>query len=256
MQNLNHSFDILGLKPATRRVLITLTEKGTSTAADIASFLNLPKSSVYDSLSELIDKSLVVEYSNDRSKTFAIPDKEQLARVHKKEVAELESAHATLVSFLQNHTSESHVAKPKIKFYAGVEGIKQAFRDMPWTKEYKEAYLMWPTTDMIDLLGEEFLFAHRKPGLELGVVVNVIEEWKDRKLDKGKYKWLTNNPQNLNKKRYAKKGTDWQMSYWIYGNKCLFASGGREKFAFMIQSKEFAELMKVMWKEMWEGCKE
>lgn len=253
--NIQASFDILGLKPATRRVLIALTEKGTSTAADIASLLNLPKSSVYDSLSELIDKSLVVEYSNDRSKTFAIPDKEQLARVHKKEVAELESAHATLISFLQNSAMTSDVSRPKIKFYAGVEGIKQAFRDMPWTKEHKEAYLMWPTIDMLDLLGADFLYNHRKPGIDLGVTVNVIEQQKDKKINKGNHDWLKNNPENLNRKRYAKKGTNWEMSYWIYGNKCLFASGGREKFAFMIQSKEFAGLMKVMWKEMWEGCR-
>lgn len=254
--NINDSFDILGLKPATRRVLIYLTEKGTSAVTDIASFLNIPKSSVYDALSELIDKSLVVEYSNDKHKTFGIPDKEQLVRVHKKEIADLESAHGALISFLQNHTAESQSGKPKIKFYAGVEGIRQAFRDMPWTKDCKETFLMWPMTDMINTLGEDFLKMHGSPRIPLGVVLNSIQRQEDKRLQTDKHAWLRDDfKKHLRRVRYVGKGVDWQMSYWIYGNKCLFASSGLEKFAFTIQSKEFASIMKLMWQQMWDGCK-
>ncbi len=255
--NITDSFDILGLKPATRRVLMALIEKGTLPAADIANFLNLPKSTVYDSLSELTQKSLVVEYSNNTGKTFAIPDKEQLVRIHKKEISDMQSAHEVLISFLQHHKKESSVAQPKIKFYAGVEGIKQAFRDMSWTKEYKEAYLMWPMTEMINTLGEDFLQKHGEPRYKLGVIVNSIQKHVDRKLQTKEHEWLKDDLVNkLRRVRYVKKGVDWQMSYWIYGNKCLFASGGVEKFAFMIQSKEFADIMKLMWQEMWKGCEE
>lgn len=255
--NINASFDILGLKPATKRVLISLTESDISTAADIAAKLNMPKSSVYDALGELVDKSLVTEYNDDRGKTFSIPDQEQLARVHQAKIAEIQSAHEILISFLNSQTKENRVARPKIKFYSGVEGIKQAFRDMPWTEKYPEAYLMWPTINMIDLLGEEFLREHRKPGIELGVVVNVIEREEDRKLEKSDYEWIKHDPKNkLNNKRYVSKDTDWEMSYWIYGDKVLFASGGSEKIAFMVHSLEFANLMKVMWKQMWASAKE
>lgn len=255
LNNINKSFDILGLKPATRRVLITLTEKGTSTAADIAKFLVLPKSTVYDSLSELVDKSIVVEYSTEKGKTFAIPDKEQLIRVHKKEVAELESAHAALFSFLESHTNKHQTARPKIKFYAGVEGIKQAFRDMSWEKNTKEAYLMWPLADMIESLGEDFLRNHNESRLSLGVTINCILKEVDRKLEDAKdsskdQAFYT----KLREVRYAQKSIDWQMSYWIYGNKCLFASSGTEKFAFMVQSDEFASLVQLMWKKMWDTC--
>lgn len=255
--NITDSFDILGLKPASRRVLTTLIEKGTLGAADIASFLNLPKSTVYDSLTELIEKSLVVEYSNNTGKTFAIPDKEQLVRVHKKEIADIQSAHEALISFLQDHKKEETVAHPKVKFYAGVEGIKQAFRDMPWTKDNKEAYLMWPMTEMIKSVGEDFLRMHSEPRLKLGVIINSIQKQADKKLQSDEHEWLKDSLHTkLRRIRYVKKGVDWQMSYWIYGNKCLFASGGVEKFAFMIQSKEFADVMKLMWQEMWKSCEE
>ncbi len=259
MQNesmINDALTVLGLKHASKRVLIALTENGTSTAADIASFLNLPKSSVYDALSELVGKSLIVEYSEDRSKTFGIPDNEQLVRVHKQEMNDLESAHNHLISFLKHHSKEPRVAKPKVKFYMGVEGMRQAFRDIQWTKEHKESYLMWPMTEMMNTLGEDFLRAHSEPRLKLGVIINVIQKAEDRKLQTKKHEWLENSMHTkLRRIRYVKKGVDWQMSYWIYGNRCLFASGGKEKFAFMIQSKEFADLMKLMWQQMWDNTK-
>ncbi len=256
-ENINQTFDVLGLKPASKRVLIALTESDTSSAADLAAKLNMPKSSVYDALNELIEKSLVTEYSDDKGKTFAIPDQDQLARVHKAKMTELESAHKTLLSFLASSTKENQVARPKIKFYSGIEGIKQAFRDMPWTEKYPEAYLMWPTTNMIDLLGEEFLYEHRKPGIDLGVTVNVIERESDRAIEKSDYEWLKQDPKKkLNRKRYVSKNIDWEMSYWIYGDKCLFASGGTEKIAFMIHSLEYANLMRIMWKEVWKNAKD
>jgi hypothetical protein len=44
------------------------------------------------------------------------------------------------------------------------------------------------------------------------------------------------------------------MSYGIYGDKCLFASGGKEKIAFTIHSKEFCEVMKIMWDNTWKNA--
>ncbi len=256
--NINQTLGILGLKPASKRVLIALSEGGVMSVSDIASKLNLPKSSVYDSLNELIEKSLVTEFSDDKGKTFAISDNEQILRVHKQKIEELQNAQSDLMEFIKQNHKIDQTARPRIKFYSGVEGIKQAFRDMSWVKDYKEAYLMWPTTDMIETLGIDFLFWHREPGLELGVKVNVIEPERDRPLrEKEGHEWLRQDEVNiLNKKRYAPKGVDWHMSYWIYGDKTLFASGGDEKIAFVIHSKEFADLQHLLWKQMWDISKE
>lgn len=257
--NIEKSLDILGIKSASKKVLLAITDHGTSTASDIASRLNMPKSSVYDSLSELAQKSLVTEYSDDKWKTFGISEKEQLTRVHKEKIEELQEAHSTLISFMQNHSKRENVAKPKIKFYSGTQGMKQAFRDITWNKKYKETYLMWPLREMLDTLGVEFLKWHSAPRIKHSVVVNAVEKHSDRIIQKQKekYDWLENNlERKLNRIRYAPKNIDWQMSYWIYGDKCLFASGGSEKFAFTIQSKEFCQMMELMWKQMWNISKE
>lgn len=261
--NINKSLDILGIKPSSKRVLLAITEHGTSAVADIASLLSMPKSSVYDSLDELSQKGLVTEYNSERGKSFGISEKEQLARIHSEKIEELQNAHSSLVSFIQNHSKADPVGRPKIKFYSGIQGIKQAFRDMPWDKKNEEGYLMWPLQDMLDSLGEEFLKWHAAPRFKYDIYINVIQKHEDMIIQKEKlkYDWLkvdykTDGKERLNRIRYAPKGTDWQMSYWIYGDKCLFASGGLEKFAFTIHSKEFCQMMKLMWQQMWNGAQE
>jgi hypothetical protein len=170
---------------------------------------------------------------------------------------ELKKAHLSLISFIQNHKTESTVSQPKIKFYSGILGIKQAFRDMPWVKEHTESFLFWPVRDMIDNIGEEFFKWHGVQRFKHQVFLYCIEKHTDRKLQQNLNKeWLHINKKNLVKARYLPKGTDVKMSYWIYGDKVLFASGGTEKIAFTVHSKEFSQLMKIMWQNTWDNSKE
>lgn len=252
----NDFLNIFGLKPVPQKVLLDVVRHGISKVTDISSRLNMPKSTVYDALSVLVGHSLVNEYSNDKGKTFGVSDKEQLARVHAEKIEELKKAHSSLLSFIENHTKDEGTAKPKIKFYSGLVGMRQAFRDMPWTSQHKEAYLMWPMKDMLDSLDEAFLKWHGTQRYKHGVVIYSIEKHTDRKLQIEKHDWLENDLKNkLTEVRYLPKGVNWKMSYWIYGNACLFASGGKEKVAFTIHSKEFCDIMRLMWEQMWEVAK-
>jgi DNA-binding MarR family transcriptional regulator len=253
-QEQDYSFlDTFGLKGISKRVLLDVVDNGVSTVAEISARLNMPKSSIYDALDNLLKASLINEYSDDRGKSFGISENEQLTRVHAEKIIELQTAQASLLSFIGNRKKEKGVARPRIKFYAGVLGMKQAFRDMPWSKKYTETYLMWPVEDMLDTLDEDFLRWHGEQRFQYGVVINAIEKHSDRKLQTKKHDWLENNLKTkLTRVRYLPKDTDWKMSYWLYGDKCLFASGGKEKIAFTIHSKEFCEVMKIMWDNTWK----
>ncbi len=248
--NNNDFLDIFGLSGASKRILLDIIAHGVSSIADIAERLNMPKSSVYDSIAPLLDQTLVNEYSGDHGKTYGISDNEQLSRAQEEKIKEMESSHTSFLEFIQNNAKIDSVAKPKIKFYAGTLGIKQAFRDIPWSKDITETYLMWPVKDMIDI-DEEFFKWHGKQRFAYKVFIKAIEKHSDRVLQKN-HEWLKNKKENLVDIRYLPKGMDWKMSFWLYGNKCLFASGGTEKIAFTIHSKEFCDIMRILWKNTWE----
>ncbi len=249
--------NIFGLPPKSKRVLLDIIDHGVSSVAEIAVRLAMPKSSIYDAIPPLLDQSLINEYSGERGKTFGISDKEQLARAHSLKIEELQKAQASLLSFITTHHEKDTSVKPRIKFYSGVLGIKQAFRDMPWQKDITEAYMLWPTRDMIDI-DEAFFKWHGAQRFKHNVFIYAVEKHADRKIqgDK-KHEWLKNDAKkNLVSVRYLPKGVDCKMSFWLYGNKCLFASGGAEKIAFVVHSKEYCQMMKILWESLWEQAKE
>jgi len=248
--------NIFGLPPKSKAVLLDIIDNGDSSVADISARLNMPKSSIYDAVAPLLDQSLINEYSSDRSKSFGISDPDQLARAHSERLEELKSAQTSLLDFIGKHHQKDTVAKPKIKFYSGTLGIKQAFRDMPWQKDITETFMVWPTKDMIGI-DEEFFKWHGTQRFRYGVFIYAIENHEDRKIQGvKKHEWLRNDKKNnLVSVRYLPKGTDSKMSFWLYGNKCLFASGGAEKIAFNVHSKEFCQMMKILWQSLWNQSK-
>ena len=127
---------------------------------------------------------------------------------------------------------------------------------MSWQKDLKETYMVWPTKDMIGI-DEEFFKWHGTQRFKYGVFIYAIEKHADRAIQRGtKHAWLKNDAKkNLVCVRYLPKGVDCKMSFWLYGDKCLFASGGSEKIAFVVHSKEFAGMMKLFWESLWRQSK-
>ena len=244
--------DIFGLSEISKKILMDILHNGDSSVADISLRLNTPKSTIYDSVTPLLDKSLINEYSGEHGKIYGLSDVEQLTRAHTLEIETLQKAHESLVAMVKERPESGNVAKPKVKFYSGILGIKQAFRDIPWQKNLTETYMLWPTQDMIDI-DEAFFKWHGAQRFKHNVFIYAVEKYADRKIQGDKdHEWLQNDPKNnLVSVKYLPKGVDCKMSFWIYGNKCLFASGGKEKIAFTVHSKEFSEMMKLLWEGLW-----
>ncbi|KKS83544.1 MAG: Transcriptional regulator, TrmB, partial [Parcubacteria group bacterium GW2011_GWA2_43_11] len=59
----------------------------------------------------------------------------------------------------------------------------------------------------------------------------------------------------LVERRYAKAGQAFRMSYSIYDDKVVFISSAKEAYGFVVQSKEFAELMLMQFELLWSNSK-
>ena len=254
--NIDQICSVLDIKTTTKRILLLLIEKNNLTVLDMSSELNIPKSSIYDSLKELIDKSIVIEYMEGKSKTFGLSDLKQLDNIYKKKLETLDSAHKSLISYIEEnlHKKDDNtgISRPRIRFYYGVEGIRQAFRDTPWVSEHKETYLMWPMVEMVELLGEEFLIHHGTSRFNYQIMMRVVQKYSDKNNVPESFKWKKyDENEKFTEIRFAPENMDWSISYWIYGDQVLFAGSGYEKYAFVVHSREFAGLMKLMWGQIW-----
>jgi predicted transcriptional regulator len=247
--------DLFGLSSPSKQVLMDIVSNGTSTVADISARLNMPKSTIYDAIAPLLEQSLVNEYNDGRGRSYGVSETDQIVRAQNERLEAFKSAQASLLSLVKDSRANDSVARPKIKFYAGTLGVKQAFRDMMWQKDIKETVMFWPTRTMIGI-DEEFFKWHGTQRFKYNVFIYAIELHEDRKIQGvQKHDWLRNTKDNLVEVRYLPKGVDCKMSFWLYGNKCLFASGGAEKIAFTVHSKEFAQMMKLLWQSLWAQAK-
>ena len=248
--------DIFGLSGPSQQVLMDIVRHGTSPVADIAARLNMPKSTIYDAITPLLEQSLINEYDDGRGRSYGISDAGQIARAQEERITALKHAQSSLLSLMtESQRKGDSVARPKIKFYSGKLGVKQAFRDMMWQKDLKECFMLWPNKMMLDL-DEDFFKWHGTQRHKYGVFIYAIENHEDRKIQKmPKHHWIRNTRDNLTEARYLPKGVSSKMSFWLYGNKCLFASGGEEKIAFVVHSKEYAQMMKLLWQSLWNSAK-
>lgn len=260
IDKIKDSLSILGLKDNAQRVLLYLTEHGISPVVQIAVGLNLPKTSVYDALSELIEKSFVAEYNEGKSKQFGMIDPAGVEKISNEKIKEIRSAQETFIAYMHSAKKIKSTSRPTTKFYIGSEGIRQAFRDTMWHAGCKESFLMWPTREMVDVLGSEFSAWHSNQRLKYKVHLYIIRKHSDLGMEKDsdeptKKLYKSEGWAKFHTVRTAPKSVTWDMSYWIYDDKCLFASGGTEKFALIVHSREFADTMKTLWKQMWEVSK-
>ncbi|MBC7766450.1 hypothetical protein H7Y21_00445, partial [Arenimonas sp.] len=84
------------------------------------------------------------------------------------------------------------------------------------------------------------------------VMMQVVQKHTDKNNVSESFKWKNHDiEQKLTQIRFAPKNMDWSISYWIYGDQVLFAGSGYEKYAFVVYSREFAQLMKLMWQQVW-----
>lgn len=243
----------LGIKNNPKRVFELLLVSKPASVALIAKELHLPKSTIYDSISELVEQSLLVEYNEGNGKKYGIAPKDQIISLHQKKIKELQVSQDFITEKLKEIERQDNIIQPKIKFYFGKDGITHAFNDMPWLPNTDESYLMWSMKEMLDSVGEEFLITHGENRYKYGINIKVVRKHDDRDVEKTE--WLQkDSKESLTEARYAPSHVDWSMSYWIYDDKVLFATPGKEKFAFIIYSKEFADMMKILWEQMWNVC--
>ena len=71
-------------------------------------------------------------------------------------------------------------------------------------------------------------------------------------MDTNEFPYLKGGEDTLRDLRFAPEGMTWNMGYWLYEDKVAFLSSEKEGFGFVVQSKDFANLMKLQFEEIWK----
>lgn len=228
------------------RIYMQLLELGPSSARRIAESLSLPRPTVYDGLKILDKENLIVEQEREGKKIFALNDPQVLSQNIEDKISTLQHTNNIVQKIIPELIEQTKSMEPKIRFFSGKEGMWKMYREVLWNKNITISSV-WPVKEVVKLFGKEnFKEFHRKREQQ-NIWVNVV--WPQNKVVD--FPWLQSNKQQLREIRVMPKGITWNMGYWIFGDKVMFLSSQKELFGFIVQSKEFTELMKAQFGVLW-----
>lgn len=239
-----------GVQKTAADIYLRLLEAGPTSARQLAENLSIPRPSAYDNLKILIKKGLVVEFEKENKKMFSVDDVQNLSHLLHRQSESLKQSEEELSRLLPSLAQNTKTIEPKIQFYSGLEGIKRILNDFRWYKSI-ETYSMWPISDMVKLLGEEYLIALNKTRIRNRISIKGI--WPSGKtVPLKEYPFLGVGGGHLRELRIAPKSMSWNMSYWIYDDKAAFISSQKELFGFIVHSNDFVELLKTQFEVIWK----
>lgn len=252
---LDKSLEKLGVRDEEAKAFIFLIENGEQTVGNLAKKTGISRPSLYGFLKKLQEKGLVVQSQKNGVKTFLVSTEEKINSVIEDQVKELENTRLDLKkAFLDITKGNTPKSSPKLQIFEGRKEAQLIVKDILLYKNIKvKSY--WPIKPMLEVLGEDFFKQFNKDRIKRNIYIKAI--WpENQKVDVMKYPFMGAGGEFLREIRIAPKEIDFSMGYWIYGNKVLFVSSKKDNFSFILECKEFAEMLSTQFDVVWKISKE
>ncbi len=244
----------IGFSEKEAKVYMQLIRLGPQPASVIAQKSEINRTTTYDIIESLTKKGLISSLKKGSATYFKALDPKSLLSYMEREKIEqikefekqqkqIEALLPALIS-LENPTS----TKPKVTFYEGEKGLRQAYED---TLTSSEAILAYANVEeMHKGLPNFFPEYYQRRGKEKKIHIKCIAP--DNKTSKERHK--QDKKENREMLLIPSKDYDFSPEINIYDDKVLYASW-REKMAIIIKSKEIADFHKQMYKLCWAAAK-
>ncbi len=249
----NQVLEQLGLAPSEIAVYVALLELDSGSVTDIAKKSGINRTSCYDVLDNLVKKGLVSKFKKKKKIYFTAGDprrlmsyldreKEEMAKEFDKKKEHVKEILPELVSKINPQST-----KPKVTFYEGDKGMREAYED---TLTSKNTILAYANVEEVNKGIPNFFPEYYKRRAASNIPIKAI---------------FANNPTGHERSALDKlelresiiledKTQTFSPEVNIYNDKMLVASW-KEKMAVIIESKELADLQRLIHKLLWQALK-
>ncbi len=240
---------ILGFSEKEITVYLSVLEEGSAKGALIAKKTGLNRTTVYDIVEGLIQKGLISKFKKGNTMFFHALDPRQLLTYLDREKQEtislidrkkknVEELLPELIS-LQDTAS----ARPKIEFFEGEKGLREAYEDSLTCRGGMLAYTNVQT--MFEAL-PNFFPQYFQRRVTKKIPIRAIFVQNPKSIERAEL-----NQTELRETRFVPNPElIWTPEVKIYNDKVLIASW-KEKVAVILESKEYADLQKIVFELLW-----
>jgi HTH-type transcriptional regulator, sugar sensing transcriptional regulator len=226
-------------------VYLACLELGPSTVIEIAKKAGIKRTTAYDILLDLVQKGLVSETSKGKKRLFVGEDPEKI----KKDLERKENLLHEILPMLRSVYNVRGV-KPKIRFYEGIEGLKETYND---TLKYSGEILAFASEDVVKILGKDWTAEYIKKRVKRELHARAIMPASEI-ISKD---YFAKDPQHLRtSKLIDPKKYPFSMEINIYGHSKVSLMSSKEQLGLVIESTEIYNTMKLIFELIWDNLPE
>jgi len=244
----------IGFSEKEAKVYTQLIHLGPQPVSIISNRAEINRTTTYDIIDSLTKKGLVSSTKKGSTTYFKALDPKELLNYLEREkvehVKKLEKSQKEIKEILPALISleNPESTKPKVTFFEGEKGMRQAYEDTLTSSEDILAYAN--VEDMHKGLPNFFPEYYHRRGTEKNIHIKAIFPDNEGSIARHKKDKKENRESIL----VPKEEYDFSPEVNIYDDKVLIASW-REKMAILIKSKEIADFHKQMYKLCWKAAK-
>jgi sugar-specific transcriptional regulator TrmB len=251
MQNVEFFKDSLlslGLSYRETTVYLALLAIGKGTVSEITRKAGINRTTGYDILDALVNKGFVSVSGKEPKQEYAAepPEKILVYLDQEKEAAakRLETAKQLVPQLKTLHNIKS---RPKVRFYEGIEGLKEVYED---TLKSKEDLRSLALVDEAENALEGYFPKYYQRRAEKNIAIRAIFP------DSPGARQLKAKDDVEKRQSLIVPGDEYDLKPEInvYDNKVMIASW-REKLGIIIESQEIADAMKMLFELAWKEAK-
>ncbi|PJA47278.1 hypothetical protein CO172_02310 [Candidatus Uhrbacteria bacterium CG_4_9_14_3_um_filter_36_7] len=247
-------FEQLGFSKKETNIYLALLEMNSTTPSELSHKTGINRTSCYDILETLIKKGLIGKFKKRGKIYFHASDPKRLIQYLEREREEFDkkiiSQQKAVEEILPELSSLIHpknTSKPKVTFFEGEKGIREAYED---TLNAKETILAYANVETMHEGLPQFFPEYYKRRAKAGIHIKAIVPKNYLSQERSKH--------DREELRESIILEDLSLTFSpevnIYNDKVLIASW-KEKMAVLIESKEFAHLQKLIYQLIWNFIK-
>lgn len=236
----------LGLTEQETTIYLAGVELGPATVLQIARKTGVHRTTVYNTMQSLLEKRLFSESAQGKKRVF-VPEGAEAFKAMLRQKMERVDAIAGELSALAGAGS----VKPVVKFYSGLEGIKDVFRDATRAKEdilYGIAGLENMNVKspvLLDFWMNEYAMLRKKHKKFARIIMPDT--------DGGKLYKATDADKSRETRLVPSSTYNFPAEYMFYDDVvCQLVFSEREQFAVVTRSRALATTMKMIFELCWK----
>ncbi len=229
----------LGLEEKDQKVYIALLKLGDASVSRIAHEAKTKRTTTYHILENLKEKGLVGSYTEKGVKRFVAESPGKLKNVLEGQLMSLEKYLPQLQSFYNLAKSQS-----VIRFFEGEEGAKQISEDALNSRE-KIIYSLGSVKNAREAIGVSLRFTKRR--VSKGIFEKALRIKKEFNED-----YIRRQKEELKEMRFLPEDFKIPVLILIYDKKVGVICSMQENFSFIIESEDFFEATKLIFKALWD----